>query len=458
MADLHSIFAPIVGDEHVTVEDINPDYSHDESLGATAVTPAAVLTPANTDEVAQLLAAANQHGIAIVARGSGSGLSGGAIPPEGGVIVSFERMKAIIEIDTENHVAIVEPGVTLAELDAALAPLGLVYPVRPGADSASIGGTVATNAAGMRAIKYGVTRNHVLGLETVLPSGEVMLSGGKISKISQGYNLTQLVIGSEGTLGLVTKIWCKLTTRLTKSSTILAPFATLDEVTAAIPRIIETGVNPLVLEYIDLLTMAVIAEDNNLDVGIPQHIKDTALAYLVVQVEDQHESRVDEDAMRLGELLGELGAMDVYVLPAAAANDLITAREHAFYAAQSRGFQDIIDVVVPRSEMSPYMTRVQEIGAEHESLIVGCGHAGDGNVHMSVWQADADVRKKVMRALLEAGLALGGAISGEHGIGREKKAYLAELGDPVQMHLMKGIKRTFDPNGILNPGAIFDLD
>ena len=196
-------------------------------------------------------------------------------------MISFDKMNRILEIDTENHIAVVQPGVTLDQLDAALAPLGLVYPVFPGEYSASLGGNVNTNAGGMRAVKYGVTRHHVLGIEAVLPTGEVIRSGGKIVKVSTGYDLTQLVIGSGGTLGLVTEATLKLHPRLPHAATILAPFSTLEGVTTAVPRIIDSGIGPQILEYIDLMTMAAMTASGELDLGVPQDVKDTALAYLV---------------------------------------------------------------------------------------------------------------------------------------------------------------------------------
>jgi glycolate oxidase len=458
MADVLGLFTDILGDEGVVAgEQISEDYEHDEALSSHPVRPEAVLLPRTTEDVSAILRTANEHGIPVTARGAGSGISGAAIPVEGGVIVSFERMNAIIEIDVDNHVAVVEPGVRLAQLDEALAPHGFVYPVRPGESSASIGGTVNTNAAGMRAVKYGVTRHHVIGLEVVLPSGEVIHTGGKIVKVSSGYDLTQLIIGSEGTLGLVTKVWIKLSPRLPKGATVLAPFATLDEVTSAIPKILASGLQPLILEYIDLLTMMVIVMDSGIELGISDEIRQTALAYLVVSLEDNHEDRLEQDTVALGELLaGELGALDVFVLPQGAASDLIQAREHAFYAAKTRGFHDVIDVVVPRAKLPDFVRAVGEISQEFSSGIVGCGHAGDGNVHMAVLQEDPEIRNKIMHRLLSSGLELGGAISGEHGIGRMKKPYFLAYEDPTKVDLMRGIKRVFDPNGILNPGVIFD--
>jgi glycolate oxidase len=363
-------------------------------------------------------------------------------------------MNRIIEVDGDNHLAVVQPGVQLDQLDATLAPLGLSYPVYPGEYSATLGGNVNTNAGGMRAVKYGVTRHHVLGLEAVLPTGEVIRTGGRVVKISTGYDLTQLIIGSEGTLALVTEAVLKLYPRAPHGATVLAPFAALDEVTAAVPKIVQSGVGPLILEYIDMLTMAAATAYVGLDLGIPQEIKDTAMAYLVVGMESTHEDRLEQDVHTVSGLLFALGAVDVYVLPPASAASLIDAREKAFWVAKANNADDIVDVVVPRASIPQYMARVSEIAGEHGAWIAGCGHAGDGNVHLAVFQKDDEVRSKIMSALFRAGMDLGGAISGEHGLGSEKRKYFVELEDPVKLDLMRRIKQAFDPNGILNPGKV----
>jgi len=449
-------FQDIVGAEHVLVGDgIPADLHGDECLSATPTRPLAVVRPGSSEEVAALLGVASSESIPVTARGSGTGLAGGCVPRPDGIVVCFSRMNRILEIDRENFVAVVEPGVQLDQLEAELAPLGLVYPVFPGENSASLGGNVNTNAGGTRAVKYGVTRHHVLGVEAVLATGEVIECGGKRIKTSSGYDLTQLIIGSEGTLALVTRAVLKLQPRPALSTTVLAPFASLDEVTRAVPQVVASGIGPLLLEYIDLSTMALMVAQLKLELGIPDDIRTRALAYLVVCLESNHEARLEEDTLQLGEQLAELGALDVYVLPPAAGGELIAAREKAFWLAKGAGADDILDVVVPRAAMPEFMKTVEQIAAETGTRVPGCGHAGDGNVHMAVFQPDPEIRARVLRRVFEAGLALGGAISGEHGLGKTKRKYFLELEDPAKLALMRRIKAAFDPTGILNPDTIF---
>ena len=442
---------------HVLTGDaIAEAYTHDEALTVAAQRPAFVVRPETTAQVVEVLRIANEHGIPVTARGTGTGLSGACVPRDDAILVSFERMNRILEIDTENHVAVVEPGVTLDQLDEVTATHDLIYPVFPGEYSASLGGNVATNAGGMRAVKYGVTRHQVLGLEAVLATGEVIRTGGKFVKATTGYDLTQLIIGSEGTLALVTEATLKLSPRLPHQTTVLAPFPNLELVTQAVPRIVDSGIGPLILEYIDMITMSATTAYVGLDLGIPQEIQDQALAYLVVMMENRHEDRLDEDVAFLAEQLAELGAMDVYVLPPTAAAQLIDAREKSFWVAKANNADDIVDVVVPRASIPEFMAKVSEVASANQSWIAGCGHAGDGNVHLGIFQSDPAVRFRVTREVFEIGMALGGAISGEHGIGAAKKPYYLELEDPVKIDLMRRIKAAFDPAGILNPGTIFD--
>jgi glycolate oxidase len=446
----------IVGDAHVdSGADVSDDVCHDEALGLGPVRPVAVVRPGTTAEVAAIVQAAAAAGVSLTARGSGTGLSGASVPVAGGIVVSFERMAAILEIDVANQVAVVEPGVTLAGLDAALAPLGLVYPVFPGEQSASLGGNVATNAGGMRAVKYGVTRHHVLGIEAVLGTGEVISTGGRFVKATSGYDLTQLIVGSEGTLALVTRAILRLHPRPGHQATLLAPFATVEQVAGAVPPVVASGVGPLLVEYIDTVSMAGITANAGIDLGIPDAVRERTLAYLVIVLEGHHADRVDEDTEALAGQLADLGALDVYVLPDHAGHDLIAARENAFWASKAAGADDIVDAVVPRASIPAFLAEVADLAAATGSLVVGCGHAGDGNVHLSVFQSDPSVRHGLIHDILAAGVGLGGAVSGEHGIGTAKLEWYADLEDPVKLELMRRIKAAFDPRGILNPGKVF---
>lgn len=450
-------FAGIVGEAHLlTGERIGPDYQHDEALVGEPVAPRFVARPQTAGQVAALLATATRLKIPVTARGSGTGLSGAARPCPGGLLISFEKMDKIMEVDADNQVAVVQPGVTLADLDAATAAMGLMYTVFPGELSASVGGNVGANAGGMRAVKYGVTRHNVLGLQAALPSGQLIRTGGKITKLSTGYDLTQLIIGSEGTLALATEVTVRLYPRLAHSATLLAPFADLPAVLRAVPAVVRSGVDPDILEYIDNLTLAALSYSQNLNLGIPDSIRDTAQAYLVIGVEDRDHDRLDDGVALVGELLESLGALDLYVLEGNSARALIEAREKAFWAGKAAGAHDVIDTVVPRAQMHQFITRAKELAQEANSGVVGCGHAGDGNVHLAVFCADGDVRHQLLHDIFAAAMEMGGAISGEHGLGRIKVKYFMDLEDPVKIALMRQIKVVFDPAGILNPGVLLD--
>ncbi|WP_343601448.1 FAD-binding oxidoreductase [Mycobacterium sp.] len=456
MSDMTARFAEIVGAHNLLAGDAIPDdYSHDEELTTPPQKPAYLAKPASADEVAQLVKTATDTRVPVTARGSGTGLSGAAIPRADGLLISFERMNKVLEVDTTNQVAVVQPGVTLTELESATADSGLRYMVHPGELSSSVGGNVGTNAGGMRAVKYGIARHNVLGLQAVLPTGEIIRTGGRIAKVSTGYDLTQLIVGSEGTLALVTEVIVKLHPRLDHNATVLAPFADFEQVTAAVPAILASGLGPYILEYVDSVTMAALVHTQNLDLGIPDQVREACEAYVVVALENRTANRLDEDVQRAGELLAELGAFDAYVLEGGSARKLVEAREKAFWTAKAIGADDIIDTVVPRGAMPKFLAGARGLAAGAGAAAAGCGHAGDGNVHLAIFCKEPDVRKKLMTDIFALAMELGGAISGEHGLGRAKTPYFLELEDPVKVDLMRRIKQSFDPAGILNPDVLF---
>lgn len=455
--DIRRELISIVGDDGVSfAPDHVPDDLHDETLHPEASMPYAVVRPTTTAQVSALASLASAHGIPVTPRGSGTGLSGGATPVVEGLVVSFDRMNKLLRLDTNDHVAVVQPGITLRELGESLAGSGLRYPVYPGELSGSLGGNVNTNAGGMRAVRYGVTRQHVLGLELVLIDGTIVRTGGPVMKSSSGYDLTQLVIGSEGTLAMVTEVTIRLSPMMPFSSTVLVPFRTLEDVTRIVPIIVGSGLEPSMLEYLDVLTMSAITRAADLELGVLPSIAEMSAAYLIIVLETRTQQQLDDDIAALAFIVEGAGALDVYVLSGAAGLRLVEARERAFWVAKAAGAHEIIDVVVPRSSVPNFLTGANDIALRHGAFVSGCGHVGDGNVHLSVFLADDERRAVMLLELFGLGLELGGQISGEHGIGRDKQAPYLALTDPSLLELQRRVKDAFDPKQLLNPFRLLD--
>jgi len=453
-----ALLIDVVGDKNVLRGDELENYARDEMLGAKPFIPEVVVMPDNSSSVAGILKLANQRVIPVTPRGGGTGLCGGATPIYGGIVLSLERMNRIIEIDRDNFVATVEAGLPISDLFQAVAEYGLCYPLYPGESSAAVGGNVATNAGGMKAVKYGVTRHLVLGLEIVLPTGEVVQTGGKFVKCSTGYDLTQLIIGSEGTLAVVTKIMLRLVPSPEKTEIVFVPFRSLHDAISSVPDVLKRGTPIVGIEFMekDIVSLT----EQYMDKEIPLHDYE---AFLMMIVEGDSEEEIHQQADEIGSVCLNNGAVDVFI-PASerAKRNLLEFREKFYPTLQRCGTLDIADVVVPRSKIAEFVERTHSAGEEYGIPVIAMGHAGDGNVHLSLMGQATDELVKRAKELLtkvyEVGVSLGGTISGEHGLGFAKKDYLNMVAGEGKVELMKRIKKAFDPNGILNPGKIFTIE
>jgi glycolate oxidase len=448
----------IVGEKNVLTGDERENYSRDEAPRVVYAVPEVVVKPGDTSSTAAILKLANKARVPVTCRGAGTGLCGGAVPIKGGIVLSLERMNRILEIDRDNFVAIVEPGVTLAELYQAVEECGLYYPLYPGEKSAQIGGNVATNAGGMRAVKYGVTRHFVLGLEAVLPSGQIIQTGGKFVKCSTGYDLTQLITGSEGTLAVITKIILRLIPPPGRTEVLFIPFHSLRDAIRSVPDILKEGILPVGLEFMqkDMIQMA----EQFTGKEIPLHDHE---AFLLIIVEANDEDEIHRISNHIGKICLQHGAVDIFIPGSQRARrNLLEAREKSYTALQHFGILDMADAVVPRSTIAEFVEMAKEAGNEYGIPVIALGHAGDGNVHLCLMNKDKNVpeekAKELLKRIYEIGVSLGGTISGEHGLGSDKKGYLTLAADEAKIELMKRIKKVFDPNNIMNPGKVFDLE
>src|SRR5881296_248437 len=446
----------ILGEKNVLTakEDLIP-YSFD-GTAALQEMPGCVVFTSSTSEVAEVLKLANTTKTAVVTRGSGTGLSGGSLPSPNCIILCTVRMDRILELDRANLTLLVEPGVTTLQIADAASTAGLFYPPDPGSMKIStIGGNVAENSGGLRGLKYGVTRNYVMGMEVVLPGGEVLWTGNKCVKDVAGYSLKDLFIGSEGTLGVITRVLLKLIPKPAAKRTMIATFAQMDQAAQTVSDIIAAQIIPCTLEFLDRTTIHCV--EDFAKVGLPLDCE----ALLLMET-DGHPAAVADEAAKMEAIARKNGALEVRVArDEAEATKLATARRNAFSALARVAPTTILeDATVPRSELAKMIRFVAAVAQKHRLRIGTFGHMGDGNLHPTFLtdERNKDEMHRVEEAfkeIFDEAIRLGGTITGEHGVGVAKKSFLPKFAGDAQMRVMRELRRVLDPNGILNPGKMF---
>jgi len=437
-------------------EAINEDFSHDELAGIHTF-PDVLVEVATTEEVSRIMQYAHAHRIPVTPRGQGTGLVGAAVAIHGGIMMNMARMNRILELDEENLTLTVEPGVLLMEISKFVEARDFFYPPDPGEKTATIAGNINTNAGGMRAVKYGVTRDYVRGLEVVLPSGEVMELGGKVVKNSSGYALKDLLVGSEGTLAVVTKAILKLLPLPKKALSLLVPFPNLEMAIDTVPKIIKSKAIPTAIEY--MIRDVILASEKFLGKQFPDSSAD---AYLLLTFDGNSNEEIELAYEKVAHICLEAGALDVLISNTQERQESIWKARGAFLEAikASTTEMDECDVVVPRNKIAEFVKFAETLQQRFDIRIKSFGHAGDGNLHIYVLRDDLPEeiwREKlgqVFDCMYERSRQLGGKVSGEHGIGYAKLPFLREAMGPEGMALLKGIKQAFDPQMILNPGKV----
>lgn len=432
--------------------------SYDETPHGLRVLPEVVTKPQNTEQVAEVLKIANQQRIPVTFRGQGTGLACGAVPIYGGILMSFEKMNKILEIDEKNLMVVAEAGTVLMDLRQEVEKRGLFYPADPGERTSMIGGNVATNAGGMNCVKYGKVRDYVLGLEIVLPSGKILQLGGKTVKRSSGYELMHLVIGSEGTLAAVTKVIIKLIKLPKLFITLYIPFNDVLRAVKSVSEILKDRITPTAIEFVE--KEVILETEKQTDKRMPHH---DAEAYLIIRIDGDDESILLAEGEKISNICLENNALDVLIADTKEAQSKIWDTRSVFYECIVKNKDaEIIDTVIPPSTISEFMTAVKNISRKYGVKILSYGHAGDGNIHIHPIRENltkeewAQSLYRVMDEIYKTSMGFGGTISGEHGIGTSKKNFFQTEFDKEQIKLMKEIKMIFDPNNILNPGKIFD--
>jgi glycolate oxidase len=464
-ASIINQFENIIGTQHVVVDQkIRFDYSHDETEDYSFL-PDVVLKPGSAEEISKIMKLCNEHMLPVTPRGGGTGLSGGALPVNNGVVISMERFNKILNIDELNLQATVEPGVITQVFQEAVKEKGLFYPPDPASSgSCFIGGNVSENSGGPKAVKYGVTRDYVLNLEVVLPTGEIIWTGANVLKNSTGYNLTQLMCGSEGTLGIITKIVFKLRGYPQKSVLLLIPFVSNEEACRGIAEIFRAGVSPSGMEFFEregaLKTIDYCEKIYAAKVTTP--FPENMNAYLLCELDGNDEEVLMRDAERVMSVVESFEVGEVlFAETAAQKEELWKIRKNLSPAINAYSLSKAEDVVVPRANLPKLITGIKEIGKEYGFSSVCYGHLGDGNLHINVMKeqmSEENWNTNVndgIGEIFKLTVSLGGTLSGEHGIGIAKRPYMPIAMKEANLVIMRGIKKAFDPNGILNPGKIF---
>ena len=416
--------------------------------------PDAVVFPQTVQEISQVLRLANEYRVPVVPRGAGSGMTGGSLPESGGIVLVLTHFDHILEIDTHNLVAVVQPGVITSQLHKAVEAKGLFYPPDPASmNFSTIGGNISENSGGMRAVKYGTTKDYVMGLEVVLPSGEIIHTGSKCAKDVVGYNLTQLLVGSEGTLGVITKAILKLVPLPEAKKTLTATFPSILDAGRTVSEIIRRKIVPTTMEFLD--QKALWCVDQYLQIGLAQG----AGAFMLIEV-DGEADQVETNIEKVREVCSANRALEVHVAASAGEQEELWRMRRSVSASLAH-LKPVVkineDIVVPRAKIPEIIEYIDQVAQEYDILIVNFGHAGDGNIHLNVLpkHEPLDAAHRAVDAIFDKTIELGGRISGEHGIGTSKREYIHKNLEAEAIQAMQAIKRAWDPNNILNPGKIF---
>lgn len=445
----------IVGmDWVITSEDAIKPYLYDETpvpIRPRASNDVVVVKPGSTEEVSRILVLANKYRIPVFPRGGGTGLAGACIPTISGIILSLERMNRVT-VDVENLIAEAEAGATLRDLMNAAEKAGLSFQPHPGDEGAQIGGLIACNAGGARAIKTGIMRNCVKGIEVVLPTGEIAKLGGKILKNNAGYDLMQLIIGSEGTLGIITKAWIRLQPIDAAAMTIIVPFDNREKALKAVPKIFQEGIIPLAVEYVEKRLVERVARE----IGLRWPCNSGEYQLMIILSEPSEEALLSTSE-RLLNICESLGALGSVAAEARREQEEVLKIRSEIYTTLKPDMVDILDVTVPPSKLIDLIRAINEIEAKYGVYIPVYGHAGDGNLHIHLmrWNCWSEEDYEIVRrTIYDIAIGMGGTITGEHGIGYVRKKYLESFAGGRLLELMREIKRIFDPNGILNPDKV----